>query len=450
MLLYENVLPTLIRICETYGQLLNTARTIVVVRDLLGKVRLAIDIDAGPVDLQDLASKLAASLDGWFSGPIVSPSIDNNALRRAARGILDGASDWPDDWPATWEDSPGALKPISTGKWRAYRRVLGKESWLEEGGASSPWPLIPQAPAIISFYSFKGGVGRTSALAVVARQLARRGKKVLCIDLDLEAPGLDSILDFAVDRGVIDYLLAHAATGTADTHGLVTDIDTQPLLYPGGWLKAIAAGTLVNDSAPASYIEKLSRLDYLGHDNKPSPVQSALEGLVKRLKREHSPDYIFVDSRAGLHDLGGLSLTSLAHVDVIVTRADRQGLQGLRLVLDGIRRRRKPAERRICIVHNFARLPIGPGSPNADEEERFRQRVHETFVSAQLYNDEPPSDADATAAHYPIVVGAYDEILRAEKLSSLSDAVLENDPFRRLRRRIEELATREVTGDQSA
>ena len=43
---------------------------------------------------------------------------------------------------------------------------------------------------VITFYSYKGGVGRTLALANVAALLATWGRRVLCIDWDLEAPGL--------------------------------------------------------------------------------------------------------------------------------------------------------------------------------------------------------------------------------------------------------------------
>src|SRR3990172_10784009 len=47
---------------------------------------------------------------------------------------------------------------------------------------------------IITFYSYKGGVGRSLALANVATLLAQHGKKVLVIDFDLEAPGLHRYL----------------------------------------------------------------------------------------------------------------------------------------------------------------------------------------------------------------------------------------------------------------
>lgn len=42
---------------------------------------------------------------------------------------------------------------------------------------------------IVTFYSYKGGTGRTMALANTAWILAANGKRVLAVDWDLEAPG---------------------------------------------------------------------------------------------------------------------------------------------------------------------------------------------------------------------------------------------------------------------
>ncbi|HAV6207551.1 TPA: ParA family protein, partial [Acinetobacter baumannii] len=43
---------------------------------------------------------------------------------------------------------------------------------------------------VITFYSYKGGVGRTTSLALLARYYSETGKKVFIIDCDFEAPGL--------------------------------------------------------------------------------------------------------------------------------------------------------------------------------------------------------------------------------------------------------------------
>ena len=45
---------------------------------------------------------------------------------------------------------------------------------------------------ITTFYSFKGGVGRTMALVNAAATLASAGRRVLVVDFDIEAPGLDT------------------------------------------------------------------------------------------------------------------------------------------------------------------------------------------------------------------------------------------------------------------
>jgi cellulose biosynthesis protein BcsQ len=52
------------------------------------------------------------------------------------------------------------------------------------------FPMTTGIGMVITFYSWKGGVGRTMALANTAVQLARKGNRVLMVDWDLEAPGL--------------------------------------------------------------------------------------------------------------------------------------------------------------------------------------------------------------------------------------------------------------------
>ena len=54
---------------------------------------------------------------------------------------------------------------------------------------------------IVTFYSYKGGVGRSFALANIATLLARWGYTVLCIDWDLEAPGLHRYFKHHVTDG---------------------------------------------------------------------------------------------------------------------------------------------------------------------------------------------------------------------------------------------------------
>jgi MinD-like ATPase involved in chromosome partitioning or flagellar assembly len=68
---------------------------------------------------------------------------------------------------------------------------------------------------IVTFYSFKGGVGRSMALVNVATELARKGRRVLVVDLDLEAPGLHTFASLAPKQpmpGMVDFVLEYLQT----------------------------------------------------------------------------------------------------------------------------------------------------------------------------------------------------------------------------------------------
>jgi Mrp family chromosome partitioning ATPase len=66
----------------------------------------------------------------------------------------------------------------------------------------------------LTFYSYKGGVGRSLLLAKAALFLASRGKRVVALDFDFEAPGLHYKFDVASEAvatgGVVPYLVATA------------------------------------------------------------------------------------------------------------------------------------------------------------------------------------------------------------------------------------------------
>ena len=69
----------------------------------------------------------------------------------------------------------------------------------------------------VTFYSYKGGVGRSLALVNVAHSLAIKGRKVFVLDFDLEAPGLDTMLEFqnpdANGKGIVEYISEYKQKG---------------------------------------------------------------------------------------------------------------------------------------------------------------------------------------------------------------------------------------------
>ena len=83
----------------------------------------------------------------------------------------------------------------------------------------NPIPIdksITNRPLVVTFYSFKGGVGRSTALAFVANILATRGQRVVMMDFDVEAPGLSFMSSSGSSKitryGVLDYLHQHSLT----------------------------------------------------------------------------------------------------------------------------------------------------------------------------------------------------------------------------------------------
>lgn len=79
---------------------------------------------------------------------------------------------------------------------------------------------------IITFYSYKGGTGRSMALANIAWILAAAGRRVLTVDWDLEAPGLHRYLHpFLLDpestatEGVVDFVTEYVRAAISPGRG---------------------------------------------------------------------------------------------------------------------------------------------------------------------------------------------------------------------------------------
>ena len=98
--------------------------------------------------------------------------------------------------------------------WFMLERAIAKKAWVERTGMErAVWPyedaLAKRNPKVVTFYSFKGGMGRTTALAAAALSLSKEGKNILAIDTDIEAPGLASLFfdETSMSWGTVDYLL---------------------------------------------------------------------------------------------------------------------------------------------------------------------------------------------------------------------------------------------------
>lgn len=437
---FDEVIPALLTIGVT-DSVLSSAAQVGVVRDPVGRIRLAIaPTAAAPPDRQALEAKLQAALGAWYAGPALYTDGDGPAKRLASE-VLKRAQSWPAGWPTvgTIDAVTGTTAAIDPSRWVAIQRVLSKESWLAASQASSPpWPLHDKTPTIVSFYSYKGGVGRSTLLSVVAALLAREGKKVVVVDLDLEAPGQQALFATSPVRGVIDYVMEHVTLGKSTVDGLLVDV-TGEIDGATGSVHLAAAGAF-----GWSYVEKIARLDYVGHTHEgTSPVEKALVELLKQIKSAQKPDWILLDARTGIHDLGGLAMHALAHIDVIVARSGRQARDGLGFCLEALVRRRKPDDLLTLVVHALVPAPLSDAVVSKPLQDAFRRDVYALFENT-LYRDledaSVPAEEDASAMHSPYPVPLDEALARIERLSDVASLTFGRDPYAKIVARLRELA----------
>jgi MinD-like ATPase involved in chromosome partitioning or flagellar assembly len=174
---------------------------------------------------------------------------------------------------------------------------------------------------IITFYSYKGGVGRTFALASIGALLSIWGYKTLCIDWDLEAPGLDLYfspwLRPSNQPGLTELIQAYVDGTDPKWQDFVTEISLPNSRQP---LSLIKAG-LQDDS----YIQRMQRLDwenlYASQD---------LGNFLERMRQEWKQtfDFILIDSRTGITDIGGICTIQMPDFIVLLFTANAQSLYG--------------------------------------------------------------------------------------------------------------------------
>ena len=192
--------------------------------------------------------------------------------------------------------------------------------------------------SIVTFYSYKGGAGRTMALANIAVLLAQDGLKVLAVDFDLEAPGLDRYFlpeasqDIRTEPGVID-LLTEAARQPADC-------DWRK------YKKTLNVGEVQIDimsagKAGPKYNDRVLRFDW-DHFFTASGGGDFLENLREEWKETY--EVVLIDSRTGITDSGGVCTILLPDVLIPVITPNEQSLYGTKEIIQRAQEARQQLE----------------------------------------------------------------------------------------------------------
>lgn len=197
---------------------------------------------------------------------------------------------------------------------------------------------------IVTFYSYKGGVGRSMALANVAWLLSSKyGRKVLVVDWDLEAPGLHRFFGVKPERieaGLIDLFDEYKKLLKGDAEALPPKLaDVERCLInipvagdsPEGSLAILGAG-----KQDTNYAARVNEFDW-NEFYKEWHGYGFFEFLKGELKEK--AEIVLLDSRTGVTDIGGICTLQLPDAVILLFALNEQNISGTELIADSILKR---------------------------------------------------------------------------------------------------------------
>lgn len=356
-------------------------------RDVYGYIAVLADRPIDP-DLSGIRAELHAALGGY------SPGEDSVLLGRGDMASLDDVLSDPDAVPAD-DMEPEVLL--------VERQILGRD-WLRGPDSQAATP-----PRLV-FYGIKGGVGRSTALSMAAWHLARRGQRVLVVDLDLESPGVASLL-LPANRlprfGVVDWMV-ESAVGQDDRSLLDDIIASSPLSADSpGQIFVVPAG----GREPGSYAAKLARayMSITTPEGAPLPFAERLNALLSALTEFREADVVLLDSRAGLHEIAAAAVTHLGAQTLLFASGSDQTFWAYETLFRELRR----SPRRARAVRGGLKLvsALVPGQEREAYLQGLLEHSYDLFRD-NLYDEIPAGEIDGfsydlddpAAPHYPLKV----------------------------------------------
>jgi cellulose biosynthesis protein BcsQ len=248
---------------------------------------------------------------------------------------------------------------------------------------------IPKTP-IIGYYSYKGGMGRSTHLAITATHLARRhDKKIVILDCDFEAPGfsnffLENPSAPRYQNGLVEYFFDTEIDTEINLDNYSWEVskdfskDGEIRIFPAGNLSIEDADNSYFDNHLMHYLEGLSRLDFSSKEN----IINKFKNLIEKIELQYQPDAIFIDSRTGFTDIFGIVGLKLASHVVGFFSNSAQNLPGIYQFIDSVKSIPEiKNEFRVLIVNSF--------SDKGFFEDEFKSKVNEfiNMTSSDSLND---------------------------------------------------------------
>jgi MinD-like ATPase involved in chromosome partitioning or flagellar assembly len=285
---------------------------------------------------------------------------------------------------------------------------------------------------IVTFYSYKGGTGRTMALSNVAWILATNGFDVLLIDWDLEAPGLHRYLrPFLIDPelvstpGLIDFVwdVAQVSMTPADGDSRSTPADFPSLkdyvvgldwdFHGRGSISFIPAG-----KQDENYAQRVNTFNW---DNFYERLGG---GKLLHAEREHlraKYDYVLIDSRTGVSDTSSICTVQMPDILAVFFTLNRQSIKGAAAVATSATEAVRAGRNETLVVYpvptrienaeadklnsaiRYARSVFAPllmhvqpsrSAPNLDQQALYWRDVETPYVPFYAYEEIPAAFKD--------------------------------------------------------
>ncbi len=212
--------------------------------------------------------------------------------------------------------------------------------------------------------SFKGGTGKSTITANLAVTLARLGKRVAVIDLDLEGPGLHVI--FGVGESQVRATINDVLQNSRPVQDAVIDL-TERLNIENGCLLFCPAGHKLEEIL--SIVDKGFNLQ-------------ELRNALDKLAAEFHLDQLLIDSHPGIEKDTILSM-ALCDVVVLISRVDQQDMFGSGVMREVAAQLKKP----VVLILNM--LPNSVGDKEAGKiGDRLAQLFHLEVLTALPFNSD--------------------------------------------------------------
>lgn len=405
-----NDIPELALQCVCSWERKNVLSKVTLIRNVYGKISFLMDNTetVSESDKQNFVSILNQNMQTYFTGKIFWKKLSHKQKTVHAREAI--IIDLIEHEQTEWTSAENIT-------FYMCERAIAKKAWIQRRRSQeSVWPyedaISENGTKVVTFYSFKGGMGRTTALAAVALLLVNQGKNVMMIDTDIEAPGLSTLFfdEEMITKGILDYLIEHGIDPEIHIGDYVLDVTDPSLLDEvSGQLYLIPAGKV-----DQNYLQKLARIDY--QDNRNGYLKETLEKLLISIKDNYSVDYILVDARAGFHDMGGIATVQIPHGVVLFGNDSRQSWDGIAQVLRTIGEGHM-ADFPIMLVDTMCPKPTAENFISA--RDRFINKAY--TVCMDYYYDadtEIPGIEAEGEYHFPEFISFNDELLQGFELFS--------------------------------